>query len=189
MLLKVIILTLYTCTCTHGSNSLTACVPCWAAAWVNSCSSGGSPRGPRTTWERSTRAPMPRSCSSGWARSWARCPSISRAQARRLWRSRSAKPWPSLQTRRCGGSSSPRMCAPWTCLPAAERRWTRWAGGCCRRRCWRGPTWWSCSGCSRLPRRSPTRSLWRARAAWRRTRPFPRVCRAGVGGPLQESTA
>ena len=26
-------------------------------------------------------------------------------------------------------------------------------------------------------------------AAWRRTRPFPRACRAGVGGPLQESAA
>ena len=50
-------------------------------------------------------------------------------------------------------------------------------------------TWWSCSGRGRSPRRSPTRSSSGARVAWRRTRPFPRVCRAGVGGPLQESPA
>ena len=36
-------------TCTHGNSSLTACVPCWAAAWLSSFSSGESPRVPRTT--------------------------------------------------------------------------------------------------------------------------------------------
>ena len=33
------------------------------------------------------------------------------------------------------------------------------------------------------------RSSWKARVAWRRTQPFPRVCRDGFGGLLQESLA
>ena len=65
----------------------------------------------------------------------------------------------------------------------------RWAGACWGRKCWSGPTWWSCSGRDRAWRISPTRSSWRARVAWRKTRPFLRVCRAGVGGPLKESPA
>ena len=42
-------------------------------------------------------------------------------------------------------------------------RLCRYLGSCWRRRCWSGPTWWSCSGRSRSRRRSPTRSSWRHR--------------------------
>ncbi|XP_066875637.1 mitochondrial inner membrane m-AAA protease component AFG3L1-like isoform X2 [Kogia breviceps] len=59
-------------------------------------------------------------------------------------------------------------------LTCCRERWTRWAGGCWRRRCWSGPTWWSCLGPDPSRRRPPTRSSWRARGAWRMARPFPR---------------
>ena len=68
-----------------------------------------------------------------------------------------ASSWP----RSCGGSSAPCMHTPWTCSHTAVSRWTRWAGGCWRRRCWSRLTWWSCSGHGCSPRRSPTGALGR----------------------------